>query len=866
MWSVNGNGLDTPSRSDSPAVVELMDWTAARREVADIEQLGDQDLDKLFDDIVKVRTMRGRPESRLDMAGDDSFRFPSASLADESIAEETDPTSNPWGDGMVLTGMGGSGTPALVHDTDTSDTRTEVPELDGSPRLLPTGRFERFGDDVALEQQVLTKQLKSLALEVKRMRSQAASGSAGELPDVEWTPHELMLVRKAVDKWKRLRNFAMAEQMLMVAGDVREANIIAKQMGRRMTYNFTIAEGPVLAPISALKDEGGIIDFEDDVADTCSSPTVSGPQVLIKVIDHESTCELHKSFGTDISAVYTWNVHRFQQQLARMRQVLAVKNKPGYSMHLSVDAPFGDTPPRDFSYIGAARLSLRLLASQMNYAVTVPIFCAYTMEATGSCRVSFKCAPAVWSGVATPDVDALAPDYGPAVDPAPFGHKFALSVQVDGVKGLTSNDFAEVHVQTRLSSIVGPIASDDTFVSPPVNLDKSACSHLLLRRSLAVIVTSDMVSHLSNEYATIEFFARVRDAYLDRLERFDQSCIKDAVPETAEEERPLMRRADTEFVTPEQHDILASVEVLEMGDDGEYAAAEVEDDVVQLHLGVQRQLRVTLRHASGHALKWVRITQVTAGDVRVGKTGAEPFSVPATNVNPQLASNVDYLPDGTSRLVAHGTWDTAAHHCQWLDRRTPSSEHVVVALTFAVELAGVDAPAQLMIDAKFRILKRDARRSSWAFFRASPATSLMAVYALELAPPLARTARDLWRLDTAKRLLPGEEILRGWRPRTIALVRDYGALARVRAASADVQTTKAVLALVDVLASKHAAPAQEALLKRCVALWAREMETRVLFDVERESEAERELAQRLRRLVPDLEPRLVPTVTRVQVK
>jgi kinesin family protein 1 len=29
-----------------------MDWTAARREVADIEKLGDQDLDKLYDDIV----------------------------------------------------------------------------------------------------------------------------------------------------------------------------------------------------------------------------------------------------------------------------------------------------------------------------------------------------------------------------------------------------------------------------------------------------------------------------------------------------------------------------------------------------------------------------------------------------------------------------------------------------------------------------------------------------------------------------------------------------------------------------------------------------------------------------------------------
>lgn len=44
----------TPGRSDSPSKMndEFMDWSAARREVADIEKLGDQDLDKLYDDIV----------------------------------------------------------------------------------------------------------------------------------------------------------------------------------------------------------------------------------------------------------------------------------------------------------------------------------------------------------------------------------------------------------------------------------------------------------------------------------------------------------------------------------------------------------------------------------------------------------------------------------------------------------------------------------------------------------------------------------------------------------------------------------------------------------------------------------------------
>lgn len=54
MWGNATNGdPGTPGRSDSPAPTELMDWTAARREAADIEALGDHDLDKLFDDIVR---------------------------------------------------------------------------------------------------------------------------------------------------------------------------------------------------------------------------------------------------------------------------------------------------------------------------------------------------------------------------------------------------------------------------------------------------------------------------------------------------------------------------------------------------------------------------------------------------------------------------------------------------------------------------------------------------------------------------------------------------------------------------------------------------------------------------------------------
>lgn len=84
--------------------------------------------------------------------------------------------------------------------------------------------------DESLEQQFMTKQLRTLALEVKRIRAQAAVHRArGEAmsEEEEWTIPQTVLVRTAVEKWKQLRNFVMAEQLLYLAADVREANIIA---------------------------------------------------------------------------------------------------------------------------------------------------------------------------------------------------------------------------------------------------------------------------------------------------------------------------------------------------------------------------------------------------------------------------------------------------------------------------------------------------------------------------------------------------------------------------------------------------------------------------------------------------------------
>ena len=213
-----------------------MDWSAARREVADIEKLGDQDLERLFDDIasvqpvirayadtdqVKVRTQRKRPESRMDISN-----------ADLDSRFEDSPGDNPWATQNATTLTSSSlGTPVML-DGDRYDT----PAVDGQseasteqPIPLWAGLDQKARDE-RLESQHLTKQLRSMAQELRKSRAQAVAAKALEhqvVEPVNWTSRELRLVRGAIDKWKTFRSYVMAEEILTRAVDLKEANIIA---------------------------------------------------------------------------------------------------------------------------------------------------------------------------------------------------------------------------------------------------------------------------------------------------------------------------------------------------------------------------------------------------------------------------------------------------------------------------------------------------------------------------------------------------------------------------------------------------------------------------------------------------------------
>ncbi|WVO17419.1 hypothetical protein L204_105111 [Cryptococcus depauperatus] len=861
--SMNAEGLSNitaglQSETSSKVDVELMDWLAARREVADIEKLGDQDLDKLYDDILKVRTQRKRPESRIDFGELESH-------LDRSV----DPLSNPWmAPGQTTTMTSNSiGTPIGPElDINIIDQQSEVsteqpyPHAPASPSLA----YDQKVVDAKLHQEHLTKRLRSMAQEMKRIRSQAAKARAMEQVDVEpvnWSVEELRKVQWVVANWKKLRGFKMAEEILLSAVDVKEANVLAKQMQKRVTYNFLIVDGALVSPISSLDETSGVVEFED-VSNSVAQHK-RGPTVVVKIVDWQA------------KSVYTWDLVKFKQQLARMRQVSLLKARPDYTVHFQVDSPFTDQPPPSYSFIGSARIPLRLLIAQLAYCVTVPIMCQYTMEAIGSCRVSFKdvADPNIISASGTTTPDSSRKLTSNSLSP---GSRCTFTLVVDSVKGLSSTDYVSIHAQTRLSFLIGPsVTFDDTFSSQPIELDKASGAHVTLRKTVSVIATSEVLKYLEEEYATIEFFAKAREDYLARLERWDMNHEPQApassptTPTKKGEVKPAMRRCETEFVSSERHDILAIVSILELASNGEYVPAEVHDNAFHLHQGLQRRLHIKLNHSSGKTFPWENLEHVSTGDILVMEKSGTTTSVSKPQIGLRMSDQrVEYHADGTCSLDAEGIWDTAAHSCRQLDRRTPSDQQLVVRLNWLLFVPTLSEPALFHLDLAIKILDRDARRSSLRnlFYSSKPFKSITRIFTLDCNPPLARSAHELWRLDTSGKHVKGQETLQGWKPRSISLLDDWQMMVKAQRGLGEVAITKAVLEILGEDNSlgngvKKSEEEEKELEEKYVALWRKAIENRIKIDIKKESPEEEAVSAKLRKLLPDLEPKPVPIVT-----
>jgi kinesin family protein 1 len=541
----------------------------------------------------------------------------------------------------------------------------------------------------------------------------------------------------------------------------------------------------------------------DEFGDVADPVLVSSaqPSVAIKVLDKRH------------SAVYTWSLDRMQQRLQRMRNLTTYIDRPSYTQHFSSDEPFYNSPPPEYCFIGNALISLAPLSRRLSSISTVPIFCRYTAEAIGSCRVDIKIVNVVMSvKKASGSKNSTRPS-SPAPGTVPPGSKLTFFLTVDTVKGLSCHDFSAVHLQVRLSSFVGPtLISEEVFPSSTLDINASTLLELKFRRSFSIIASSRVLAHLRQGYSPIEFFASIRPTYIQRLERWDEMREQRhypnsgmGIPSSDRPTFPPMRRSETDFVVAQAHDVIAWLRICELGPDGQYAPVPVvsQNDVdpgcFSLHQGLQRRISLSLSSNSGQQLPWVEVTKVRMGNLRLldQKGRVHESTAKALATLPLLQGQVvEFKPDGTGTLSAEALWDSSVHGSILLNRVTTANQRILIQLHWAVTIETCSDPVQFATDVAVNMQTRDARPPSklMSFLGSHKIlnkTSML--FSIRLSPPLTRSPKDLWRLDTSEKYVRGEELLGGWKPRGISVIEDSSRLVSTERRAADVQAVRVIL-------------------------------------------------------------------------
>ncbi|CAO3672219.1 unnamed protein product [Rhizopus stolonifer] len=774
---------DSPTQADDEENADLAEWNYARLEAmknhysaeANFDGLKDDEIEKMYDNIGKERQARRiRVDSRTD------------------LEEEND----------VLSHKRLSISATVVDDGSVCTDSTLV---------TPAIQEKLKG--------VQEQHKKELDLQRSFYEAKLSRMSAMFQVQVPLSQRELNLSKKVIEQWKQLRYVAMAEVVLTRASLLKEANVISRELEKDAIYQFAIMEGQSHLK-SHWEESSRLQSIEEDEALT-KSPK---PCVAIRVIDKK-----HQS-------VYFWSLENLKKRVEKMKKLRSTAQRK----HLPHDDPFYETPHPKYSFVGSASVSVRNLVTQQAYESCVEILCRMTGQVKGKLRL-----------LVSPIARSGSEDLKQVLE---VGQQLLFEIRLLELIGLNENEFTQVHVQFRLSSFGGlsPHASaDKLFATQPVK----KISHTILldySQTLSILVTEPIQAILEQKMIPFEIYGVAQPRSLSQYERWDDQREKPQLDEMLVGSHRMMRaascstlndrRSQLEPMEEEKHDILAWIQLCELMPNGEYkpvqAVAQTAHDrgVFQLKQGLQRRICITLSHTSGRQLVWNRISKAVIGQVRQVDTKGRviPSSAHEDIVIRLLGSKheVEYKNDGTSILTAQGSWDSSQHDSLFLNRLTAQNTRVLLNLRWEIEAEKCLKPIQCSMDIAVRIQGRDAN-SHFRLFRLLGSTRYLSkcsgVFLVHLRPPMTRRASQLWRLNTAGKVVSGEESLGSWRPRGVSLINDFKRIqARIERKEQVSRTAQTLMLLTARSQTSHksmntnkseSSQSQDEKMKRILSIW-----------------------------------------------
>lgn len=812
------------------------DWAFARREAVSavigpdrkVGDLADEELDVLFDDLQRVRAgRRARPESRiLDFTNGGGGAGDTDS---ESVASHPQPRekylSNGTLDNFSLdTVLTVPSTPLQLEEEERlKQVREEMQsqleqQKDEYQQKLQTAeegnveieemRMERAKMEANLQemkiemQKQLTEQRKEFEehlAKLKRPPRPSSGRTSGFGGKGGLSERDVYLAKHVLDHWGSQRYISMAAAVLQNASTLKEAQVMSQHMDRSVVFQFTVIDTGhtfgssydlVLNGISP--EEGNDAGLED-----------VKPCLGVRVIDFKH------------NVIHSWSIQKLHRRIKEMRQIYAYHDRPEYMQHLSVENPFEEGCMPEYTRIGDADIPLMAVFECRVQDFTLDVYSPYTCNVVGIVRLSLE----------------------PSSAEAPK-ETLKFNVVMHELVGFAEREGTNVHAQLFIPG-VSEEGNGVTTTSLITGFGEGVV------RFESVHSMSLPLSAPREASLRVSIFAKVTSMHLDKLLSWDDMRdVAKSYPSGGA--RPQVKRTHSrlpehEYRLKERHDVFARVQILEIGEEGEYAPVEVvqagtlDQGAYQLHQGLQRRLVLTLTHNSGDSLPWEDVVGFRAGEVRMrdekGKiqdVDSNETDVPLPLVLPAVISSDS---DGTTHVKLVGQWDSSAHGSVLLDRPTAEKYRVQLSLKWQISSHRVAQPMSFDFNISVQTRPRTWFRQHsllaqlWHNQRVVHATA--GNFSVSLKPTAAKRIGDLWRMDTTGEYITGEETLSGWAPRGISLIRDFITLRKQRRRIAEIEATRGLLSF-DALSpparpalADQEAPSQrhEMLMRKYVDLW-----------------------------------------------
>jgi kinesin family protein 1 len=651
------------------------------------------------------------------------------------------------------------------------------------------------------------------AYEERMRRIVAGEKKLAEVPVRVYTARERYLIGLVIKRLRQRRSISMAETVLANAVLLKEANVISRELQKSVVYQYCVVEGPpFVRPRSFWESSssdvlGQTADEEDEALTAAAKPCI-GVQVLDK--RHGSA--------------YTWSLDRLKQRVQRMRSLYNYIDRPLLAKHLNHDEPFYELPGPQFTFIGSARMHMRNLVAMIPQQCDVPLICRRTGRTLAKLQMGLlpikQTVVAPVNGTTTTEESDNQKN---EVIPTKLqqGAKLLLEIQITQLTGLSERDFTQVHCQFRLSSfgVVGAGSSGDRVYATELVSDFGDDEPVYFgyTQTISLPVTPAVLHQLRHGSLVIEVFGRVKSWLLSAWGRGEEASKqgRDASTQSATNGAPVERRSDEELVTEERHDVLAWIQVLELGPTGAYEptvliAQNAQDQgVFALRQGLQRRVSLTLTHSSGRQFQWTRVTGITISRLRMQDPRghiSEGYDSLDVKLSMLPGQKVEYNLDGTSTLIAEAAWDSSLHNSIFVNRPTPANHRVIASLIFTIEAQRCTEPILFETDIYLQIGDRQSQRSSRTVgFRSLLGNApkildkFSQLFQVVLTPPITKNLAELWRANTASTYVRGEEFLDGWRPRGVSMVNEYRRTAERIRRIESTEDTRQYLALRDLL-------------------------------------------------------------------